>query len=635
MTRPHNPPVLGPGGSLRARLRHRLNSLGIEALVTVAGVSIGAVALATLVSVVVSTNWLNDAQVDRQRWADREQHIHEISEIAGDHFLAIVDSAMLGVDPEATQSKSDLATHLDMLAATATPITGDERFEELGASLESAAIVFSNAVMSARAAEPAMLFGPYGELARLEDAYSALQDELRIYSGEMRSAESESLADASRRAGNGTAVLVAVFAIAGLAFAIASAAGLRIRQREAALLERISDEKQLIQTVIDAMPESIVWKDPHSRVRGFNAALGRRLKRHGIQPELRSRLSDSAMEPDLAAYIDEVERVESQVMDSGVAVTDLQMTRPEPDGSSRNVLRTVIPLRRNGVIDGVLSTTRDITEVVNLERSLASAQRLESIGQLSAGVAHEINTPIQYVSDNTAFLETSFTDLTQAVSSLCEIAERHDPEAVAQIAKEADLEFLLEDIPDAVRQSREGLDQIASIVRAMKAFAHPGGEVVPTDINQLVATTVDVSRNEWKYHAEVVMDLDEDLPQPRCDEGQIKQVLLNMIINASDAIAETGSEAGTITITTRPADAGIVVEIRDTGAGMSPAVQQRIFERFYTTKPVGRGSGQGLAIAYDAITAHGGEIQVDSTPGEGTTFTITLPLTPPEDRRAL
>lgn len=631
MTRPHNPLDPGFRGSRKARLRHRLNSLSIETLVTVVGVSLSAVALATLVSVVVSTNWLNDAQIDRQQWADSEQHIHHISAIASDHFLAIVDSAMLGEGPETTPSGSDLATHIDMLTTTAIQITGDGQFEELGASLDSAAIGFSNAVTSARAAEPAVFFGPYRELARLNDAYSALQDELRSFSNEMRSAESENLAEATRRADNGTIVLVAVFIVAGLAFAIASAAGLSIRRREAALIERISDEKRLIQTVIDAMPESVVWKDPDSRVRGFNAALGRRLKRHGIEPELRRRFSDSTMQPELAAYIDEVERVESQVMENGVAVTDLQMTRPEPDGSSRHVLRTVMPLHRGGVTTGVLSTTRDITEVVNLERSLASAQRLETIGQLSAGVAHEINTPVQYVSDNTAFLETSFTDLVHAIGSLCGIAECHDREAVELIKKEADLEFLLDDIPDAIRQSREGLDQIANIVRAMKAFAHPGGEVISTDINRLVNTTLAVSRNEWKYRAEVELDLDEDLPHPLCDEGQIKQVLLNIIINAADAIAETGDERGKISITTKPVDDAISIAVTDTGAGMTPDVQRRIFERFYTTKPLGRGSGQGLAIAHDVITAHGGKIHVDSTPG-GTTFTITVPLTPPEDR---
>ncbi len=425
-----------------------------------------------------------------------------------------------------------------------------------------------------------------------------------------------------------TAVLVSATSI------FAWILGSRIRRRDRSLLERTTSGRRLLQTVVDTLPESVVWKDRESRVLGLNSALETRLAQHNVPVQLGERFSDAPLEPRMMDYITRIEAVERQVMETGVAVLDQQLERPEADGNDRAVLRNTIPLRSENEIAGVMSTTKDITDVVLLERSLASARQLESIGQLSAGVAHEINTPVQYVTDNCSFLQGSFVDLVDAVSALSSIAETHDPEATALIKKKADLDFLLEEIPDAVSQSREGLEQIAKIVRAMKAFAHPGGDMVQTDINALIATTVDVSRNEWKYHSDVEFDLADDLPYPRCDEGQIKQVLLNMIINAADAISEAtadGSDGkGLITVATRAEDNSIAISITDTGTGISPEVQARMFERFFTTKPVGRGSGQGLAICYDAVTAHGGTINVNSALGAGTTFTITLPLDPPE-----
>ena len=423
-------------------------------------------------------------------------------------------------------------------------------------------------------------------------------------------------------------------AIGGCTVAIAWRLARRSRRREEMLLREISDERELIQTVIDALPESIVWKDTKSRVQGMNAALRKRMATYDVQAAPDSRISEHKMADEVAAYVAAVEEMEREVIETGEPVIDRQMTRPEADGSTSVVLRTAIPLCKEERTVGVLSTTRDITEVMELERSLASASRLESIGQLSAGVAHEINTPVQFVSDNTSFLDTSFTTLIDAISSLSELAETHEPKAVALVKKQADLDFLLEDIPDAISQSSEGLQQIAQIIRAMKAFAHPGGEITATDINTLIQSTVDVSRNEWKYHATVELDLAADLPHPQCDAGQIKQVVLNMIINAAHAIADAGEDKGVITIATATDGDRVTLRISDTGTGMSPEVQKRIFDRFFTTKGVGRGSGQGLAIAYDAITAHGGQIQVDSAVGEGTTFTIVLPVNPPQSESA-
>jgi signal transduction histidine kinase len=612
------------------RLGRWLGSLSIGALATVVGVSIAALAVATMATAVVGSSWLNHTRSVSEQWADSEEHIHHIHQLAGGQFLDIVD-ATSGIPDQSSAPPDDLiidhATNL--IAATAS-----ERFADQGARLVSAASEFDAALAMAKTADTATLRASFGPQDRLESAYTALHAALGEFSGEMRAAQSETMATLSRRADTVVLILAGLFLLGIATLVLAWTLGVRARRREQTLVARISSDRWLLQTVVDSLPESIVWKNTESEVLGLNEALRHRLEHHNVPVLLNTRFSDAPMTEAMVAYIGEVEAMERLAMKTGDPVLNRQMTRPESIGNDLQVLRTAIPLRRNGEIIGVLSTTRDITAVVDLERSLASAQRLESIGQLAAGVAHEINTPVQFVSDNTAFLDTSFTSMIEAITSLSEIAEQEDPEAVASIRKETDLEFLLEDVPDAMQQSREGLQQIADIVRAMKAFAHPGGEIAPTNINGLITTTVAITRNEWKYHADIDLDLDDDLPQPATDEGQIKQVLLNLIVNAADAVTDAGNERGTITITTRPVPNGVSIAIADTGIGMSPEVQERIYERFFTTKQAGRGSGQGLAIAYDAVTAHGGDIQVESAVGVGTTFTITLPLRPPEKTRS-
>jgi len=607
------------------RLGRWLGSLSIGALAAVVGVSIAVLTVATMATAVVGSGWLNHTRSVSEQWASGEEHIHHIYQLAGAQLLAIVD-ATSGIPDQSSPPPDDLIIGhaTDLVAAIAS-----DQFTDVGVRLVSAANEFDTALAVARTADAATLLASFGPRDRLEVAYTALQAALGDFSAEMSTAQSETMATLSRRTDTAILILASLFLLGIATLALTWMLAIRTRRREQTLVARISSDRQLLQTVVDSLPESIVWKNTESEVLGLNEALRQRLQHHHVPLRLNTRFSDSPMSETMVAYIGEVEAMERLAMKTGDPVLNRQMTRPESIGNDRQVLRTAIPLRRNDEIIGVLSTTRDITSVVDLERSLASAQRLESIGQLAAGVAHEINTPVQFVSDNTTFLDTSFMSLVDAITSLSEIAERHDPEAVAIIRKETDLEFVLEDVPDAMQQSREGLQQIADIVRAMKAFAHPGGEIARSNINELIKTTVAITRNEWKYHADMDLDLDDDLPQPATDEGQIKQVLLNLIVNAADAVADAGKDRGTITITTRPAPNGVSIAIADTGIGMSPEVQGRIYERFFTTKQAGRGSGQGLAIAYDAVTAHGGDIQVDSAVGVGTTFTLTLPLRHP------
>ena len=287
---------------------------------------------------------------------------------------------------------------------------------------------------------------------------------------------------------------------------------------------------------------------------------------------------------------------------------------------------------------------RDITERKRLESQLTQAQKLESIGQLAAGIAHELNTPIQYVGDNTRFLQDSFADLRgllRAYGALADAA-RSGPvpaalvEEVDAAAESADLEYLLDEIPNAITQSLEGVGRVAAIVRAMKEFSHPGtAHKTAVDLNRAIESTATVARNEWKYVADLVTDFDPDLPPVPCLPGELNQVFLNIIVNAAHAIGDVVGDGaggkGTITVTTRavPAGAPTHAEIRiaDSGTGIRPEILSKIFDPFFTTKEVGRGTGQGLSIAHGIVVEkHGGTIACESEVGRGTTFLIRLPL---------
>lgn len=298
-----------------------------------------------------------------------------------------------------------------------------------------------------------------------------------------------------------------------------------------------------------------------------------------------------------------------------------------------------------GQSPGVLILGRDITGIKVREAMASHEVKMQSIGRLAAGIAHEINTPIQYVSYNAGFLEGAFADLLRLVEAYRQAfatlgragdegGDRLAPELrriVEDAEAEADLDYLAVEIPAAVANSRKGIRQVADIVRAMRQFSHPGGrEKTFFDINATVKDALLVSRNEWKDTAGLVTELDPDLP-PVCGLPQeIGQVFLNLILNAAQAMEETrGDKTGILgTITARTARQGdaVAVSVADTGPGIPDAVRGRVFEPFFTTKEVGKGTGQGLSLAYAVVERHGGEIFFETTPGEGTVFTVRLPI---------
>ena len=310
------------------------------------------------------------------------------------------------------------------------------------------------------------------------------------------------------------------------------------------------------------------------------------------------------------------------------------------DGSDGVIEWHVAPLRDpDGRVSSVVSILRDLTEHKREEAQRQQGQKMESIGQLAAGVAHEINTPIQFIGDNLRFLGDSFGDLGTVLGAHTRLLESARAGAVPgdliaatdAAAKRADVEYLAEEIPKAIAQSLEGVTRVAEIVRAMKEFSHPDqGEKKPTDLNKAITTTLTVARNEYKYVADLVTDLAADLPAVPCIVGEFNQVILNLIVNGAHAIGDvvaTQGGKGTLTVSTRLDGGHVEVRIRDTGTGIPEAARGRIFEPFFTTKAVGRGTGQGLYIAQTVVAKkHGGTLTFETALGQGTTFIIRLPL---------
>jgi signal transduction histidine kinase len=283
----------------------------------------------------------------------------------------------------------------------------------------------------------------------------------------------------------------------------------------------------------------------------------------------------------------------------------------------------------------------DVTDQRRLENELAQAQKLESVGRLAAGVAHEINTPVQFVSDSVSFVREAMDDLSQIVDKYRDLRTATEKGAnVAEAAKaaeeaedDADLDYILENAPVALDRARDGLGRVAAIVRSMKEFAHPDRkEMSQSDLNQAIQSTLVIASNEYKYVAEIETAF-EIIPPVNCYAGEVNQVVLNLIVNAAHAIGDVvrgTDKKGKIRVGTRVLGDQVEIAITDTGKGIPVDVRSRIFDPFFTTKEVGKGTGQGLAIARNVVVdKHGGTLHFETEVGQGTTFYIRLPINGP------
>jgi signal transduction histidine kinase len=400
------------------------------------------------------------------------------------------------------------------------------------------------------------------------------------------------------------------------------------RQR---IAEALSDSQNRMMAINDSLYEGVLVFDEGGHIALSNRAAERLL---GDDGKLGSRSLDQVLQLLRGDKpLDFTSGPLRGVISSGSGIQDDDAVFLRHDGRPLAVAYACSPLMEKEGVQGAILSFRDISAFKHAQLEALQASKLASVGQLAAGIAHEINTPIQYIGDNLGFLSDAFRSLATLLERAeALLARQGDAEAMRELAEakeEADAEYLLANIPDATRQSLHGVSQVARIVLAMKEFSHPGErEKAEEDLNRAIENTLAVSRNEWKHSAKVETRLAPDLPRVMCLGGEMNQVFLNLVVNAAHAIADAKRGAdGRIVIATRRLDDMVEITVEDNGVGMSEEVKAQIFDPFFTTKKVGKGTGQGLAICRDVIVAkHGGRISVESTPGVGSRFSVMLPI---------
>lgn len=423
-------------------------------------------------------------------------------------------------------------------------------------------------------------------------------------------------------------------------------------RREQETLEAVTSDRDMVRALIDSLPDFIYAKDGQCR---FTLANKFCCEKMGTTvEEIIGKTDFDFYPPDIAKNFAEDER---RVLESGEPLLSRQEDVVDRSGEKFTILTTKVPLRDGkGRVSGIIGIGRNITARIAVEQQLREAQvaienemrereriaielrlaqKLESIGRLASGIAHEINTPIQYVGDSVHFLLSAFEDLSKLFLAYRKLAV-HPAEfselslaQVQQLETDSDYEFLSAEVPRAIARALEGTQRVAAIVRAMKEFAHPDAqEHKGADLNRALSTTLTVARSEYRHAARLETQF-EDLPEVVCNIGELNQVFLNLIVNAAHAIADAGKDAtsGLIQVKTSHVGEEVAIMITDNGCGIPQAHIEKIFDPFFTTKEVGRGTGQGLALARTiVIDRHGGRVEVSSEVGKGSSFEIRIPI---------
>ncbi len=397
---------------------------------------------------------------------------------------------------------------------------------------------------------------------------------------------------------------------------------------------QVSLEKNF-RTLTDNLPIGIVLTSVEGEIINVNP--------EGLQMMGYSSVEDLAHIPIQSFYYDKKDReVFLKKMETG-RVRDLEMKFKKPDGSVIWCSMSSVSQENSPGGRYFITSLLDISQRKKMEQEksdllvqLTQTDKLASIGQLAAGIAHEINNPVGYVTSNLNSLEEYLSDIRKFIKmnqplikglnnitlpeTLAKMAEK-----IHEYARDIDLDFLQEDMEELIKDCIDGLDRIKKIVIDLKDFAHPGKkDIQPVDINACIETTLNVAANELKYKTTVHKDL-KVVPLINGIPQQLNQVFLNILVNAAQAIEKTGE----IRIKTWQENNHVFLSVSDTGCGIEPENISRIFDPFFTTKEVGKGTGLGMNIAYNIIQQHGGSIAVESEKGKWTTFTVSLPV--PED----
>ena len=447
-----------------------------------------------------------------------------------------------------------------------------------------------------------------------------------------------------------------------------------VRQLQQTIIDReladaeLAVERSLMCALMENTHDHIYFKDTESRFIRSSNSVASLFGVQNVTQLIGERDSDFITQEHTVGFLKD----EQEIIRTGKPVLDKVEKVIGKQGEVKWALTSKMPLRNKaGEIVGTFGISKDITaikatqdELVRvqqqlvaeiaerkkseherqmLEVELTQSHKLEAIGQLAAGIAHEINTPIQYVGDNTRFFKESFEIITKLLSNHEELVTALENAALtpdflagarAALAN-ADLPYINQQVPTAINETIEGIERISRIVKAMKEFSHPGGrEKTLGDLNKAIESTVTVARNEWKYVADVVLELDLKLPKVPCFLGEFNQSVLNLLINAAHAIGDVLKKQpggkGLITVSTRREGEFVEVSVSDTGTGIPESARPHIFEPFFTTKEVGKGTGQGLSIVYSNIVRkHGGSVNFETETGRGTRFVLRLPISVP------